>query len=118
MKTKINREYTTIAQAEKVREDLKEFKARYTDGDLMHFYNDAVDDPRGYCHRIIEATVEGFPGGTDYNNETVFSVDLIAIDYSTVLKIHFYCDIELTIDKRTLPDGTKMYKTTVYKLAE
>lgn len=115
MTTKVDREYTTLAQVAQVRADLKEFKARYTDGDLMHFYNSATDDARGYCHRVVEAVVTGFPGGTDYGNETHFCVELIAVDYNDVLRIRYYCDMNLDIDTRTLVDGTKMYSTTVYR---
>lgn len=115
MKTRVNKDLTTLAQAAQVKADLAEFKARYTDGDLMHFYNEATDDPRGYCHRIIESVVEGFPGGSAYNDETQFCVSLIAIDYASVVEIRYYCNMELEIDTRTLPDGTKMFSTTVYK---
>ena len=66
MKIRINKEYTTIAQAPKVKADLAEFKARYTDGDLLNAFRDAADFWGCLAGDITSCTVEGMPAGTDF----------------------------------------------------
>lgn len=126
MKTYIDKSMTTIAQSAKVRDDLKEFKARYTDGDLKHFFLRQTGTTKGYCSRVVEAVVTGFPGGYLYNDETRFCVSLIldsgdpGIMTNEMMKIRYYCDLDLNIDTRDLPDGTgrKLYSANVFSCAE
>lgn len=125
MKTYIDKEYTTIAQSAKVRDDLKEFKARYTDGDLKHFFLRQTDTSKGYCSRVVEAVVTGFPGGYLYNDETRFCVSLILDSGnpgipSDMMKICYYCNLDLEINTRDLQDGSgrKMYSVNVFSCAE
>lgn len=122
MKTYVDKDMTTIAQAAKVREDLKEFKARYTDGDLKRFFLDQTNTTKGYCSRIVEATVTGFPGGAMWGDATMFCVNLLldscdcGIMSNELIKIRYYCDIELNVDMRDLSDGSgrKLYQVKVY----
>ena len=42
MKISVDKEFTTLELRDRVKEDLKEFKARYTDGDLLRAFIDAT----------------------------------------------------------------------------
>lgn len=90
MKTSIDKKFVTIEGAKRVREDLKEFKVRYTDGDLRRAFEDATDFD---CYGdIISCDVCGF--GT---YETGFSVKMFIDGLVDVKKISFYCDINLNV---------------------
>lgn len=122
MKTYVDKDMTTIAQSAKVREDLKEFKSRYTDGDLKHFFLNQTDTTKGYCSRVVEAVVTGFPAGSMYGDETHFCVSLLldtcecGIMSNELIKIRYYCDLDLNVDTRDLCDGSgrKLYQVKVY----
>lgn len=119
MKTSVCKDYTTLAELPRVKADLKEFKARYTDGDLKSFFMDETQDYSAWCHDVVSASVQGFPAGTDYNDETSFCVDLVTMGTSEFCKIRFYCNMELQIDLREVPgiNGTpmKLWKCETYK---
>jgi hypothetical protein len=92
----------------------------YTDNDLLRAFEDAVievDIP--YNLDILSANLEAFPGGTDYNNETAFRVEIVGRCYHSFFVITFYCDMGLNVDTRDLlfNPGTKLYKVERYKLA-
>lgn len=116
MKTSIDKRYTTLEQADKVREDLKEFKARYTDGDLLRTFCDTFDLYPAHSREVLSVRVVAFPGGTDYSNETHFSVDIIATDDTNCVlgfcTMHYYCDLELAVDTREYP--VKLWDCKVY----
>lgn len=122
MKTYIDKSMTTIAQSAKVRDDLKEFKARYTYGDLKHFFLNQTNTTKGYCSRVVEATVTGFPGGWMVGDETRFCVNLLldtcdcGIMSNELIKIRYYCDLDLNVDMSDLSDGSgrKLYQVKVY----
>ena len=120
MKFTIDKEYTTLAQLPKVKQDCKEFKTLYTDNDLLRAFEDAVIDIDIPCGLdILSANLEAFPGGTDYNNETAFRVEIVGRCYHSFFVITFYCDMGLTVDTRDLAftPGEKLYKVERYKLA-
>ena len=122
MKTYIDKTMTTLAQAAKVREDLKEFKARYTDGDLKSFFLRQTDTTKGYCSRVVEAVVKGFPSGFMTGDETHFQVSLLldtcdcGIMSNELVKIRYYCDLDLNVNLDELGDGSgrKLYEVKVY----
>lgn len=137
MKTSINREYTTLAQAEKVKNDLKELKAMYTEGDLLRAFLDTLDtdehresmkDHAKACvitnyDEIVCCNVEGFPAGTFFIDEsgeepTHFSVTIKMIGLIHAYSIHFYTDLSLNIRLWAVSFGTeqKMYSFDRYTL--
>lgn len=117
MKFTISKEYTTLAQLPKVKDDIKEFKARYTERDLASYFLSVVDvDNAPFCEEIISCNVNAFPAGYSYNDETAFSVYIIMHGFRSFHEIHFYCDIDLNIRTDTLIDGTKMYSCDSYVL--
>lgn len=120
MKSSISKEHTTLAQLPKVKEDLKEFKSRYTASDLWQFFVETVIDiDLPWNVDIIDGEIEAMPEGTDYNDETCFCVTLTAKGWKSFTVLHFYCDIDGKIDTRDLAftPGTKLYSVERYKLA-
>lgn len=127
MKISVNKEYTTLSQLPKVKDDMKEFKARYTDGDLKNVFCDVVENEhehafRFYCSDIVSVNVEAFPAGDLLDNETSFSVTMLCRRHGEFLEAHFYCNLGLTVDTRDLTDyrgvstGKKLYSLDRYVL--
>lgn len=104
MNTKIEKDYIYMKDYPQVKEDLKEFKTRYTDTDLRSFAEDAICDkyqkltgksyPWG--HDIIRADVYAF--GHDSTYGTYFRVDLLLDGYSEICKLQYYTNLNLEID--------------------
>ena len=130
IKTSVNKEYTTIAQMPKVRENLKVFTEVFTAGDLVRMFWDAAErDNVAKITRFrnlsamscdcIACSVEGFPGGTDYNNKTVYRVDATVEYYDCFVKIGYYIDPDYTPGKMIMnPFGQalEMFTFMVYRL--
>lgn len=119
MKTAVDREFTPVEFRERVREDLKEFKERYTDGDLLHCFVNATGIIDPYNSKILSCEVVGLPGGTDFNNETRFNVKLITQGFGKFCEVRFFCDMDLVVDTRDLAysPGRKLYSCDVYRKA-
>ena len=104
MNTKIDKDYIYMKDYSKVKEELKEFKSRYTDTDLRSFAEDAICDkyqkltgkdyPWG--HDIIRADVTAF--GYDSTYGTYFRVDLLLDGYSEICRLRYYTNLNLEID--------------------
>jgi hypothetical protein len=136
MKTTIDRNLTTLAKAAKVKNDLKELKSMYTDGDLLRAFLDALeaDDEhretmKDYAKTstinsadIICCDVEGFPAGSFYteNGEepTHFSVEIKIFGFISAFKIRFYTDLSLNVRLWSFCFGKehKMYELERYTL--
>lgn len=116
MKTKIDRDLTTLAQLGAVKDDLKEFKARYTDNDLLTAFVDVTNIVNPYGGDILSCEVEAFPAGSDFDNRTAFGVELVVRHANEFCVVRFYCDLDLTIDTRDLMfhPGEKLYSCTSY----
>lgn len=116
MKITVNKDYTTIAQIDQVKADVKEFKARYTEGDLKRAFFDAVDIHPANSSDVILCRGDAFPGGYEYNNETHFSMEMLLTNNIDCLlgfcRIHFFCDMDLNIDAREYP--INMYTIDVF----
>ena len=124
MKITIDKELTTLAQAEQVKNDIREFKGTFTDNDLFcHFFNATGIDRPWNCE-IISVSASAFPGGSFYDDETQFSVTIIAKGYKEFYEIHFYCDMGLCVNTGDLMDyrgfstGKKMYDFHRFVLAQ
>lgn len=119
MKISVDKEFTTLELRDRVKEDLKEFKARYTDGDLIRAFIDATGKIDPYNTDILSCEVEGFPGGTDFDNETRFKVTIVSRGYGKFCEVGFYCDMNLVVDTRDLvySPGKKLYYCDVYRKA-
>lgn len=104
MKITVDKELTTLAGAEKVKADIKEFKARYTAGDLWREFFDQTGIDCPWNCEILQVTGDAFPGGTFYDNETQFSLKIIAKGFYEFYEINFYCDSNLKVDTRDFKD--------------
>lgn len=120
MKTSINKDYTALSQLKKVKEDLKEFRGRYTDGDLKLVFMDSTGINEIWNTDVISAEVEAFPAGSLWGDDTHFHVKLITRGFRVFYEVSFYCDLNLTVDTRDLVDyrgistGKKLYECTKY----
>ena len=93
MKIAMDKRFTMVGQVEKVREDMKQFKAAFTDNDLRCAYEDATNKS---CYgEILKTTVSAFSG----TFETGFAVEMIIDSDYIIKKISFYCNAELKVDK-------------------
>lgn len=116
MKITIDKEFTAVAQVPRVKEDIKEFKARYTENDLLSAFWDTVNIPHPYGHSVILSEIDAFPSGWTTGDKTSFHVQLVTRGFREFLEISFYCDLDLNIDTRPLYGGTgdKLYSQRYY----
>lgn len=104
MITTIDKSHITVADYPKVKSELKEFKARYTDGDLKCFADRAIADKYEkitgnsypYACDVIRADVQAFD--YDDDNGTYFRVDVLVDRYLEIVKIHYYANLDLEVD--------------------
>lgn len=105
MNITVCKEYTTIAQAPKVKEDIKAFKEAYTARDVLLHFVDALEAEGEVstaaivalqCGEVVRVTGDAFPGGTYYNDETHFGFDFTVQCGSQIILAHFYTDADLT----------------------
>jgi hypothetical protein len=89
-KLTIDREYTTIAKWDTVKNALKELKATYTETDILDMFNQVT----GHCVRgkILETHCDGFNHDTLSDNVS-FRVEMLIYDeYSAFYHVSFYID--------------------------
>lgn len=107
MKITINKEGTTLAQVEHVKEAMKEFKARYTDSDLRRVMNDHCEKlglweaASTLSGDILRCDVDAFPDGCFCSDPVHYAVEIVIARYGhgyTFLR--FYVDQDLTLDER------------------
>lgn len=90
MKITINKEYTTNAQLPTVKEKAHDFKAAFTDNDLLQMFTEATDH-RIYGGEVIKCTVEAFAANNS-NNATSYHVFLIVDALTDFHRIRFFLD--------------------------
>lgn len=99
MKITLDKDLTTISQAAKVKEDMRQFKA-FSDGDLKN----AVCDLFGgklYGSAVLSAEVSAFPGGWLHGDETHFCVNLVCADWRKFYRVRYYTDLSLSVHETT-----------------
>ena len=113
MKIKIDREYTKEYQMDRVKEDIKEFTGRYTEGDVISAIRAQLDWWTGYTAKeaIIKFEVKAFPGGSYYNDETHFSFHIVIDNVEAMYRVNAYMNLDLDIPH---PD---LCTVKTYKLA-
>lgn len=105
MKVTIDKQYTTVANMPSVRAACKEFKSRYTDGDLKRVAYDDLGMDEFYNAEVVSATVEGF-NATPYVIATQFWVTLIARTPTHFYTIEYTCDSELNVTDKSFTART------------
>ena len=107
MKLTMNKQMTTMAQVAPLKDAMKDFKARYTDGDLRTVMND-------YCSRlnaweaanalsgdIIRCDVDAFPNNSIYFDKAWYAVEMVIGRWGNgYTLIRFYVDQNLNLDER------------------
>ena len=102
MKVTYDKQYTCPAYVQQVKADMKEFKARYTDNDLINFFKQQVSAAYTGDGDVIRANVEAF---SSYGN-TLFSVNLVTENPIGFCRVSYFCDMDLniTVDPENLWD--------------
>lgn len=116
MTIKVDKEYTEKMYEAQVREDIKEFKERYTATDILRWFADEVGWVGGYTCEILKAEAKAFPGGWVHENRTSFMFDMVLEGRNVMYKVHFYIDMDLTVSQYTTL-GNKMYSIQRFVLA-
>ena len=104
MKMSFNGQFITVNELPKVKSDMKEFKARYTDGDLKTFGYNAIQEKYQkltgksipWTTDIIKASVEAF--GTDFDGNTLFRVVLLLDGWSEIVEMSYHTNLDLKVD--------------------
>lgn len=116
MKITIDRDLTTLAMLPRVKRDIADFKGMYTEGDLLGFYNEAVDD--SVSGDILLCEAEAFPTGMFGEANTNYSVRLIVYNWSQIYEVRFFCDMSGKVNRRDSITGGKMYSVTTFRREE
>lgn len=121
----INKEFTTLAQVAKVKEDIKEFRALYTLEDVFYQFMSAISDTEDYfptygdlADSVICCKVNAFPSGLYFNNITSYDFEITIEQYTAIYKVQFYIDQDFRVDTRPLDftgNPMKMYSVVCYK---
>lgn len=98
MKMTINKEYTTIAKMDMVKDAAKQFKAIYTDGDLYRIALDEINGVKFGSVEVLKATVDVFPAGYAEAGDVDFNVELILSAFQSFQKVSYYISAHYITD--------------------
>ena len=120
MKIKIDKTYTEEYMMERTKEQAKEFKEMFTDGDLLWMFREAVDmEDELYGLDIIRCNLSAFPGGTMETDENHYHVEMLCEGFKVFYKLSFYISQSAEIDTRDIWMHDKLAKMyTVSKYVE
>lgn len=102
MKITIDKEYTAGYQMAQVKEDIKEFKERYTEKDILSVIRSQLDFWNNTNAEILKTEIKAFPGGSFYGNETHFAIEMILDGFLEINKIYTYMNMDLDIPNPAL----------------
>ena len=100
MKITMDRKYVEDYQVDRVKADMKEFKERYTDGDLLREFMDQTGNVKPYAADIVYCNVKAIDSGWAYGNTTCFQVSMLCDGIIAMYKLSFYIDMDLKVDTR------------------
>lgn len=97
MEIKLDKDYIRASKVKELKEMAKQFKATYTDGDLLRAFTDATE---AYINGdVIAAKVECFEANSySYGPELSVRVELIVCNWSEFYRITYYADDALNVD--------------------
>lgn len=102
MKITMDKDMTESYMIERTKQQMKEFKEIYTDGDLLRMFRDAIDDcGLGYNYEIIRCNLRAFPGGWQETDETHYCVEMTLEGWKEFVKLRFYISQSGAVDTRT-----------------
>lgn len=104
MKMSFDGSLITVNELPKVKADMKEFKARYTDGDLKCFGYRAISDKYEaitgnrfpYLGDVVKANVEAFC--VDKDDITQFRVVLLLESFAEIVEMTYFTNLNLEVD--------------------
>lgn len=127
-KVKIDKDLVRPWQMDRTKEHASEFRVMWTPGDLLRMFRDAMRDSGNSADAdateyttIIRAEASAFAGGTQEEDTTHYSVDLLLEGFRRYVKVHFYITHTGNVDTRRLymyGEGTprKMWDVETYTL--
>lgn len=114
MKIRADKEYTENYQMAKVKEDIAEFKERYTEKDILNSFRAQCDWWENQCAEILKCEINAFPAGWAYDDETHFHVVMYLDGFTEMNKLSFYVNLDLDVNTSTHP--CKMVDIKTYKI--
>lgn len=121
MKIKINKTYTAECMMERTKEQAKEFKEVFTDGDLLRmFAEETGTESELYNLDVIRCNLSAFSGGTMETDETHYHVEMLCEGFNEFYKLSFYISQSAKIDTRDIwinDHWAKMYSVDKYVAA-
>lgn len=122
MKITIDKTFTESYMMPRTKEQAKEFKEAYTDGDLLRMFRDAYEADTGEVSEIwnpdiIRCNLEAFPGGYQETDENHYSVDMLLEGFGVFYKVHFYISQSCVVNTRNIwmqDHYIKMYQVQKY----
>lgn len=115
MNIKLDKTLTTLAQADKVKADMKEFKGTYKDGDLLGAFSSQVEEHRyTYFGDVLRTDVEAYPSGWMRGDETSFHVTMWTTTYITVYRLSFHVDLGLGVNVERDFSGRPLWSVEAY----
>ena len=116
MKITIDKDFTPISRLKDLKAAIKDFKARYTDNDLVAAYQDAFDVSDGYGYDVLHTDISAF-----WDNATRsahYSVNIILwLPRIAFVTYHFYCNPDgasLNISEDSVLRDTVVYRNKKY----
>lgn len=97
MKITISKKFVESYQLDRVKADAKEFKGRYTDGDLLRSFMDQTNDYRCHAGNIVYCNVEAMDAGWYYGEKTHFVVEMLVEGFKKLYKLRFYVNMNLEV---------------------
>lgn len=88
MKIAVDKEYTSIANYDKVKADIVDFKAAYTEGDLLRMFCEKFEEFGGSAFDVLRCDGEAFCGSP--YSDTTFCFIMWVMNWSNVHRFQFY----------------------------
>ena len=88
MKIAVDKAYTSIANLDKVKSDIAEFKGAYTENDLLRMFCEKFDEFSGSAYDILSCDGEAFCGSP--YSDTTFCFTLWVMNWSAVHRFQFF----------------------------
>lgn len=105
MKIRIEKTYTAPYQMDRVKAEISEFKAMYTEQDILNHFRAETESCEQIPHYfdILHYDIKAFPSGWMYNDINSYCVEMVLTDtgvFSRMIKIRFYINqnFEINLD--------------------
>ena len=93
MKITVDKQFTNGYEMPRVKEDINDFKERFTIGDLIATIG-AQCDAWFLASEVIKCEATAFPAGTDFFNKTLFCFEIIIDHFVNITRIKTYFDTD------------------------